>query len=51
LGDYLGFAEELNIFVIFCLWNGAVKPQQMLHLYADEAKLDSYLEKVLNFLP
>jgi mannan endo-1,4-beta-mannosidase len=47
LGEYLDFAEELNIFVIFCLWNGAVKPQQMLHLYADEAKLDSYLEKVL----
>jgi mannan endo-1,4-beta-mannosidase len=47
LGEYLDFAEELNIFVIFCLWNGAVKPQQMLHLYADEAKLNSYLEKVL----
>jgi len=47
LGEYLDFAEKMNIFVIFCLWNGAVKPQQMLHLYADEAKLDRYLEKVL----
>jgi mannan endo-1,4-beta-mannosidase len=47
LGEFLDLAERLNIFVIPCLWNGAVKPQQMLHLYADEAKLDSYLEKVL----
>ncbi|CAG2171133.1 unnamed protein product, partial [Oppiella nova] len=36
-----------NVFVILCLWNLAVKPQQMLHLYTDQKKLDSYLEKVL----
>jgi mannan endo-1,4-beta-mannosidase len=47
LGDFLNFAEKHNIFVILCLWNLAVKPQQMIHLYTDEAKLNSYLEKVL----
>ncbi|CAG2184181.1 unnamed protein product, partial [Oppiella nova] len=44
LGQLLDSAEQHNVFVILCLWNLAVKPQQMLHLYTDQKKLDSYLE-------
>jgi len=47
LGQFLDKAAENNIFVILCLWNGAVKPQQMIHLFSDDKKLDSYIEKVL----
>jgi len=47
LGEFLDFAEKHNLFVILCLWNLAVKPQQIIHLYTDEAKLNSYIEKVL----
>jgi hypothetical protein len=47
LGGFLDAAEKHNIFVILCLWNLAVKPQQMIHLYTNEAKLNSYIEKVL----
>ena len=47
LGELLDKAAEKNIFVIFCLWNAAVKPQEMIHLYSDDKKLESYINKVL----
>lgn len=47
LGQLLDHAAQKNVFVILCLWNLAVKPQQMIHLYTDGAKLRSYLDKVL----
>jgi mannan endo-1,4-beta-mannosidase len=47
IGELLDHAGKQNVFVILCLWNLAVKPQQMVQLYTDDAKLDSYLEKVL----
>nr|ADU33333.1 glycoside hydrolase family protein 5 [Gastrophysa viridula] len=47
LGELLDYAEQKNVFVILCLWNLAVAPTKMLPLYTDDAKLQSYLEKVL----
>ena len=49
IGELLDHAASKNVFVILCLWNLAVKPQQMIHLYSPEnqKKLDSYLDKVL----
>jgi mannan endo-1,4-beta-mannosidase len=47
LGEFLDAAQKHNIFIIMCLWNAAVKPQQMLQLYHNEAALQSYLDKVL----
>jgi mannan endo-1,4-beta-mannosidase len=47
LSEFLTFAEKHSIFVILCLWNGAVKPTHMLHLYSDPAKLEHYIAKVL----
>jgi len=47
LGEFLDAAAKHNIFIIICLWNGAVKPQQMVQLYHNEEALQSYLDKVL----
>jgi mannan endo-1,4-beta-mannosidase len=47
LGQFLDAAQKHNVFIIICLWNGAVKPEHMVQLYHDEAALQSYLDKVL----
>lgn len=41
-------AAKKNVFIIFALWNGALMRQQHVKdLFTDDAKLDSFLEKVL----
>ena len=47
LGQLLDHAAQQNVYVILCLWNLAAKPEKMMHLFTDDRKLDSYLEKVL----
>jgi mannan endo-1,4-beta-mannosidase len=48
VGQFLDAAAKHNIFIIICLWNGAVKVDPMIHLYHDEEALQSYLDKVLS---
>jgi len=49
IGEYLDSAAKNNIFVILCLWNGAVKPrQEVLDLFSNDEKLERYIEKVLS---
>jgi nicotinamidase-related amidase len=49
IGEYLDSAAKHNIFVILCLWNGAVKPhQQVLDMFSHDDKLERFIEKVLS---
>ncbi|VEN49910.1 unnamed protein product [Callosobruchus maculatus] len=47
LGQLLDHAAQRNVFVIFTLWDLNVTPRQMLHLYSQPDRLQSYLDKVL----
>nr|CAI5857007.1 unnamed protein product [Callosobruchus analis] len=47
LGLMLDYAASKNVFVILVLWNLDVTPQPMLHLYSQDDRLQSYLDRVL----
>ena len=49
--SFLRFAAEQDVFVVLCLWNGAVfdksKDANLFGLLSDEAKLQSFLDNAL----
>jgi hypothetical protein len=48
LSQFLDVAQENNILVTLVFWNGATMPlPQLLDLFWDDSKLDSYINNVL----
>lgn len=45
--DYLEKAQDYNILVFFCLWNGALVHPRLDNLISDPQKLQSYIDKAL----
>jgi len=51
LKTFLDAAKAKNILVVFVLWNGALqRTQNVINLFWDKSKLQSYIDKALKVI-